>query len=105
MCSVYFKLFFFKQKKADEMRIRDWRSDVCSADRSFLQSAFNSFATRSFPPAKQNSEKAAEPSPILAARSRITRSAERRVGKECVSTCRSRRSTYHSTKHMKTDNH
>src|SRR3546814_2362568 len=35
---------------------------------SFLQSAFNSFATRSFPPSKQNSEKAAEPSPILAAR-------------------------------------
>src|SRR3546814_9666131 len=25
-------LFFFKQKTADEMRIRDWSSDVCSSD-------------------------------------------------------------------------
>src|SRR3546814_8587659 len=25
-------MFFFKQKTADEMRIRDWSSDVCSAD-------------------------------------------------------------------------
>src|SRR6056297_4255450 len=30
-----------------------------------------------------------------------TRSEERRVGKECVSTCRSRRSPYHSTKKLK----
>src|SRR3546814_15748650 len=32
------------------------------------------------------------------ARSIAFRSEERRVGKECVSTCRSRRSPYHSTK-------
>src|SRR3546814_5702696 len=25
-------IFFFKQKTADEMRIRDWSSDVCSSD-------------------------------------------------------------------------
>src|SRR3546814_7230556 len=25
-------LFFFKQKTADEMRISDWSSDVCSSD-------------------------------------------------------------------------
>src|SRR3546814_8120920 len=38
--SVYFKVllsrcvmvFFFKQKTADEMRISDWSSDVCSSD-------------------------------------------------------------------------
>src|SRR3546814_1072332 len=27
-------LFFFKQKTADEMRISDWSSDVCSSDLS-----------------------------------------------------------------------
>src|SRR3546814_6309561 len=26
--------FFFKQKTADEMRISDWNSDVCSSDRA-----------------------------------------------------------------------
>src|SRR3546814_7824815 len=30
ICCVYF--FFFKQKTADEMRISDWSSDVCSSD-------------------------------------------------------------------------
>src|SRR3546814_12794512 len=34
----------------------------------------------------------------LANKSYRSRSEERRVGKECVSTCRSRWSTYHSTK-------
>src|SRR3546814_2552089 len=33
MCRVYlFIFFFFKQKKAYEMRISDWSSDVCSSD-------------------------------------------------------------------------
>src|SRR3546814_4329828 len=27
-----FVVFFFKQKTADEMRISDWSSDVCSSD-------------------------------------------------------------------------
>src|SRR3546814_1761899 len=30
MCVVFF--FFVKQKTADEMRISDWSSDVCSSD-------------------------------------------------------------------------
>src|SRR3546814_2849384 len=34
MCVIWyvFVLFFFKQKTAYEMRIRDWSSDVCSSD-------------------------------------------------------------------------
>src|SRR3546814_3573579 len=31
--------FFFKQKTADEMRISDWSSDVCSSDLAFAASA------------------------------------------------------------------
>src|SRR3546814_16183884 len=30
--TVFFVLFFFKQKTAYEMRISDWSSDVCSSD-------------------------------------------------------------------------
>src|SRR3546814_9235401 len=30
-------LFFFKQKTADEMRISDWSSDVCSSDLEFYE--------------------------------------------------------------------
>src|SRR3546814_7600125 len=29
---MYHNVFFFKQKTADEMRISDWSSDVCSSD-------------------------------------------------------------------------
>src|SRR3546814_7592599 len=29
---LVFYLFFFKQRTADEMRISDWSSDVCSSD-------------------------------------------------------------------------
>src|SRR3546814_4533333 len=32
-CSLFHSIFFFvKQKTADEMRISDWSSDVCSSD-------------------------------------------------------------------------
>src|SRR3546814_3228621 len=32
MIALLFGFFFFKQKQANEMRISDWRSDVCSSD-------------------------------------------------------------------------
>src|SRR3546814_8924080 len=44
MCSgCFFLLFFFKQKTADEMRISDWSSDVCSSDlrKENLHSSWN----------------------------------------------------------------
>src|SRR3546814_1594222 len=78
--------FFFKQKTAYEMRISDWSSDVCSSDLrdgvsigADIPAALDTWARRlrvPFPPA-------------------LPRSEERRVGKECVSTCRSRWSPYH----------
>src|SRR3546814_2337422 len=42
VCSPFYELFvcvmffFFKQKTAYEMRIRDWSSDVCSSDLATL---------------------------------------------------------------------
>src|SRR3546814_10879456 len=83
MSELYF--FLFKQKTAYEMRISDWSSDVCSSDLSCKARAGSS-ATRSWLRAGTRTE--------ASSRAR-TRSEERRVGKECVSTCRSRWSPYH----------
>src|SRR3546814_4192655 len=38
LLSVFFYIFFFKQKTAYEMRISDWSSDVCSSDLHWKQS-------------------------------------------------------------------
>src|SRR3546814_6352958 len=35
--SVFFLFFFFKHKTADDMRISDWSSDVCSSDLTLHQ--------------------------------------------------------------------
>src|SRR3546814_9903374 len=37
-------IFFFKQKTADEMRISDWSSDVCSSDLESLMRPFQMFS-------------------------------------------------------------
>src|SRR3546814_2839878 len=88
--------FFFKQKTAYEMRISDWSSDVCSSDLSSVRGPC----------------RCRELVRLSAPRSRLgpgvhsargegqgsdprQRSEERRVGKECVSTCRSRWSPCH----------
>src|SRR3546814_2744168 len=90
--------FFFKQKTAYEMRISDWSSDVCSSDllefyslsgmwkallagRQWLAGEIHTF----HPQAMAN-----QISVITLQTGSEGRSEERRVGKECVSTCRSR---------------
>src|SRR3546814_5992881 len=100
--SVYiisvFIFFFFKQKTAYEMRISDWSSDVCSSDLA-LGVTYQSPQTDryNYPEAYLRAKvigmlggRAAE-EVVYGTR----RSEERRVGKECVSTCRSRWSPYH----------
>src|SRR3546814_1818637 len=87
---AYLFFFFFKQKTAYEMRISDWSSDVCSSD---LPATAMSTA-----PADDDADRAAYTPPLGAVFSSPldrNRSEERRVGKECVSTCRSRWSPYH----------
>src|SRR3546814_8670000 len=90
------ELFFFKQKTAYEVRSSDWSSDVCYSDqpRFCVPSSRRSWEAR--PAALE---------PLKSALHRIlhgrlpkaseTRSEGRRVGNECVSTCRSRWSPYH----------
>src|SRR3546814_4128372 len=113
VCSV---VFFFKQKTAYEMRISDWSSDVCSSD---LASARAMRAARLAIGARIQLDRnfafggtfgvhdlgSFDFSPrgvLLRRRSKKLRtvnigfrSDERRVGKECVSTCRSRWSPSH----------
>src|SRR3546814_6856878 len=88
-------LFFFKQKTAYEMRISDWSSDVCSSDLS--KKTWPVTTTRTWQTQEQHFAKA--PLTTVDVRffgpSSLPRSDERRVGKECVSTCRSRWSPYH----------
>src|SRR3546814_5457651 len=86
-CSLLQFIFFFKQKTAYEMRISDWSSDVCSSDLGSRRSRRAAGAHR--PVARRDRR---DPRDLPAPRAR---SEERRVGKECVSTCRSRWSPYH----------
>src|SRR3546814_8274664 len=97
--------FFFKQKTAYEMRSSDWSSDVCSSD-LFCSAGAVLFGVADFVPALMqyverygarlnfNHNLVAVDGPARKAWFKV-RSEERRVGKECVSTCRSRWSPYH----------
>src|SRR3546814_2944321 len=82
--------FFFKQKTAYEMRISDWSSDVCSSDLPRRLTPGRRAVYAGGPARLAELVDARD----LKSRGR-KRSEERRVGKECVSTCRSRWSPYH----------
>src|SRR3546814_1992229 len=91
--------FFFKQKTAYEMRISDWSSDVCSSDLVIGSGRHGEDFARMH---VENNGAGADRLIFIdrridhLANDRLdTRSEERRVGKECVSTCRSRWSPYH----------
>src|SRR3546814_20525037 len=99
------------------MRISDWSSDVCSSDLGYqrmLKDLKPSTRQRfvaldfDFPPPEREADIVGQESGIdrLTAEALVKlahklrafqdkRSEERRVGKECVSTCRSRWSPYH----------
>src|SRR3546814_10219153 len=111
--------FFFKQKTAYEMRISDWSSDVCSSDlrpaRCVTKETSSIFTdgharvaaakcSASSVSSSDVSRRAAIAGSHALAKASVSRrrggidmakrSEERRVGKECVSTCRSRGSPY-----------
>src|SRR3546814_10627241 len=100
LCFMLF--FFFKQKTAYEMRISDWSSDVCSSDLFLIDVVSKIYiATDSSPVDIKIYELCSDMIDVVIDISSIYgcvvlfRSEERRVGKECVSTCRSRWSPYH----------
>src|SRR3546814_5747352 len=115
---LIYSILFFKQKTAYEMRISDWSSDVCSSD-LFEAIAVERADAAEIPIIRvardadmphlgmrdavnqlpSDHRAAADPGPDGQVERRgapppRARSEERRVGTECVSTCRSRRSPY-----------
>src|SRR3546814_17024888 len=94
------------------MRISDWSSDVCSSDLGMAAAAGpGAHAQRA--PARRKAGAAGPPNVIILITDQTSagltkrsgykfdtspRSEERREGKECVSTCRSRWSTEHKKK-------
>src|SRR3546814_10494742 len=117
-----FSFFFFKQKTAYEMRISDWSSDVCSSDLLVAVGERLLDVLHVVGDALRFPEKLLGALHLLlqllerAERQRgqvarlvdergglvldlsdliVDRSEERRVGKECVSTCSSRWAQYH----------
>src|SRR3546814_1615888 len=115
MIIIYVDVFFFKQKTAYEMRISDWSSDVCSSDLMgkgsdsrwnlimFLFMVLVVFivvvgslwimANLNYNMMPDEADKTLLEEEGF--QTKDSRSEERRVGKECVSTCRSRWSPYH----------
>src|SRR3546814_2539819 len=108
-CCGFFFFFFCKQKTAYEMRISDWSSDVCSSDLEHLGGHDHYRCVSVYRVvAGEQADLVGAVAPgevgVLLVGQRLdgsgveglaTRSEERRVGKECVSTCRSRWSPYH----------
>src|SRR3546814_13178623 len=97
------------------MRISDWSSDVCSSDlvenRLVITHQIHLVhGEHDMPDAQQLREVAVTTSLLQHALARVDeddRTEERRVGQECVSTCRSRWSPYHlkkKTTHHKINN-
>src|SRR3546814_8674061 len=101
---VFVLFFFFKQKTAYEMRISDWSSDVCSSDLDdviaqnvagiaflFKKNKIDSFVgIGSFVDKNTIKITNSEGKSEQITGKNIIRSEERRVGKECDSTCRYR---------------
>src|SRR3546814_12406380 len=79
------------------MRISDWSSDVCSSD---LLAGVQRLAA-----VRRLVDFEAELLQDAAGGEPHDRSEERRVGKECVSTCRYRWSPYHEKKNVNTQDH
>src|SRR3546814_1474349 len=91
--------FFFQQKTAYEVGIRDWSSDVCASDLPPRRIRRNkpSWMPASCPPSHPTGRNKVglQHDRTKTGASQKRRSEERRVGKECVSTGRSRWSPYH----------
>src|SRR3546814_5734673 len=103
ICILYSRgVVFFKQKTAYERRISDWSSDVCSSDLVGLAEPLQVDVRRSRQQGPGQGARMplgervglAHPAQVSHQRQGV-RSEERRVGKEWVSTCRSRWSPYH----------
>src|SRR3546814_5923035 len=99
MWFVLCEFFCFKQKTAYELRISDWSSDVCSSDLEMVTRWCKQHSrmpvivkltpniTNILGPARAAARGGADAVSLI---NTIQRSEERRLGRECVSTCKYR---------------
>src|SRR3546814_2972465 len=104
---MYVCFYFSKQKTAYEMRISDWSSDVCSTDLRIQPDVDHCALPDDLHPVEDRPRIVKirivrrqqlgylAASELFQQRQQRCRSEERRVGKESVSTCRSRWSPEH----------
>src|SRR3546814_8739410 len=95
ICCCFVSFFFCKQKTAYEMRISDWSSDVCSSDLTCAERFGDPGKAGRVAAVGQIAGEHEHVGLVGLIEQPLDRSEERRVGKECVSTCRSRWSPYH----------
>src|SRR3546814_5291881 len=108
-CWLHLFMFVVKKKTAYEMRISDWSAELCSSDlpgkgagancSRMSSSVCSRLRTRAIHDRRwlavgQGHSAIPNSCPAFTCALPL-RSEERRVGKECVSTCRSRWSPYH----------
>src|SRR3546814_1757297 len=91
----FFFGLFFKQKTAYERRISDWSSDVCSSDLIGAMYLQELVVVLDLGLVEHSGPRFAPALLITLRQGFVWRSEARRVGKECLSTCRSRWSPYH----------
>src|SRR3546814_16026820 len=104
-----FECFFFvKQKTAYEMRISDWSSDVCSSDLTVERRPGHHPELESLRCPmllhRPSRKSLGHYSSAVPPQKKQQRSEERRVGKECVSTCRSRWAPFHLKNNLSSQN-
>src|SRR3546814_14755579 len=100
MCLLFVVFCFFKRKTAYEMRISDWSSDVCSSDIRGTDIQLGGNAEMRILAETEGLDGEVREKMEAQIRAEV-RSEERRVGKECVSTCRYRWSPYHYKKNSR----
>src|SRR5438874_9829877 len=94
LVTIRFVLFFFSSRRRHTRSLRDWSSDVCSSDLFFALDDPRSIAKnrkKQFAGFAEIVKPTPERNFLPVVFSRLLRSEERRVGKEC----RSRWSPYH----------
>src|SRR3546814_4814455 len=97
MSLVLFLFFFSSRRRHTICALVDWSSDVCSSDLARVTKEYREQEAnvRTEVQARVDERPEFRALRLLKATPIDSRSEERRVGKECVSTCRSRWSPYH----------
>src|SRR5262245_64092735 len=88
--ALWFLYFFFSSRRRHTRCLSDWSSDVCSSDLSHVEPlvrAVRAAGNANVTTAHQNTDHSWSDKRIALEAAVLSRSEERRVGKECRSRC------------------